>query len=65
MLTLEIYVASLRVAHQNQLSLDEYQQTMLMELYFFLDENMQMALGKIEKSKQKMVIPYNKEYYLT
>lgn len=58
-LPLEISVASLRVAKQHLLGLDEYQQAMLMELDS-VDDDRFATLSKMELSKIKMAIAYNK-----
>ena len=63
MLPLEISVASLRVARQHSLSLDEYQQAMLMELDS-MDDDRPAALSRIEMNKAKTDRGYNKHVKL-
>ena len=51
------------MAKQNSLSLEEYQQAMLVELDQ-LDEDRLMALERIEASKRRMASAYNKHVKL-
>lgn len=58
-LPIEISVSSLRMPKKHFLSIDEYQQSMLMELHS-VDDDMLDALNNIELSKTIMAKTYNK-----